>query len=213
MRIEYLSKGKPKRLMDQHGKAYESGISKSPAAELTVSAEKVFDDDVANHSFHGGPDRVLCVYPYEHYNVWKEEFGKELQHAAFGENLTLSGLTEKEVCIGDQYEIGTVLAEISQGRYPCATINRHTGINQLLSRVIETGYTGYFFRVIRPGVIRNTDCIQLIKRTTSISVADIHHTFFHNRRDAAAIQKILEVQQLAEDWKGKLRALSKRLED
>ncbi|AZB42498.1 MOSC domain-containing protein [Bacillus sp. FJAT-42376] len=210
MRIEYVSKGKPAERIDHKGKPYLSGIHKEQTNHLEVSAERVTGDDVANHTYHGGLDRVLCVYPYEHYTFWEKEFGKPLLKSAFGENLTVSGMKEIDVCIGDQYKIGSVLTEVSQGRYPCVTINRRTGNDQLLSRIIETGYTGYFLRIIEPGTIKPADSIQLAKRVTSITVADIHHTFFHNRSDSESILKILELEPLAADWHRKFEALAER---
>ncbi|MBS2968518.1 MOSC domain-containing protein [Metabacillus sp. KIGAM252] len=210
MKIEYLSKGMPKQMKDHKGKHFQSGINKETVNELEVSAGTVAGDDVANHDYHGGPDRVLCVYPFEHYQRWQSEFGKPLKQSAFGENLTVTGMQENEICIGDQIQIGSVLAEVSQGRYPCATINRHTGIDQLLAKIINTGYTGYFFRILKPGTIRKTDKIELVNRVTSITVADIHHTFFHNRKDTDAIQSILQIQTLADDWKKKFENLLER---
>lgn len=210
MRIEYMSKGMPKHLKDRKGKLFESGIDKQPANELDVSAGIVAGDDVANHDYHGGPDRVLCVYPFEHYQKWEAEFGKPLKQSAFGENLTVAGMQENEICIGDQIQIGSVLAEVSQGRFPCATINRHTGIDQLLARIVETGYTGYFFRILKPGTIRKTDSIELVNRVTSITVADIHRTFFHNRKDIDKIRSILKINTLADDWKIKFEKLIER---
>ncbi|MTH54323.1 MOSC domain-containing protein [Bacillus mangrovi] len=177
---------------------------------LEVSSEIISGDEVANPAFHGGPDRVLCFYPVEHYFKWKKEYGIQLLSPAFGENLTVSGMTEDTVCIGDQFQIGSVVAEVSQGRYPCATINRHTGIDQLLGRIIETGFTGYFMRIIQAGTINAADPIKRIKRVSSVSVADIHHTFFHNRSDGESIRRILDLEPLAEDWKKKFRKLSER---
>ncbi|KZZ83584.1 MOSC domain-containing protein [Bacillus sp. SJS] len=213
MKIEYLSKGMPKQLTDHKGKLFKSGISKDSANELEVSSGYITGDEVANHDFHGGRDRVLCVYPFEHYQNWETEFGKTLIQPAFGENLTVTGMREDEICIGDQLQIGSVLAEVSQGRYPCVTINRHTGIDQLLARIIETGYTGYFLRIIKPGTIRKQDSISIVNRTASMTVADIHHTFFHNRKDTDAIRRILQIQSLADDWKKKFEKLLERTQE
>ncbi|MFY4774473.1 MOSC domain-containing protein [Metabacillus sp. RGM 3146] len=200
MQIEYISKGKPKKLTYKSIQ-YISGIHKEQAPEITVSFTGISGDDVANHEYHGGEDRVVCVYPYEHYAHWQKQFGVSLMNAAFGENLTLSGGTEDKVCIGDLYEVGDTLLEVSQGRYPCATINQHTHQDDLLKQIFETGYTGYFFRVIKPGKIHTSSPIKLIERKNQLSVAFIHNTFFHDRKNKEAILQILKIPELAAPWK------------
>lgn len=207
MKIEYISKGKPKTLLYK-GQPYVSGIHKEQTSEINVEYKGISGDDVANHEYHGGEDRVVCVYPYEHYAYWEKQFGTPLIHAAFGENLTLSGGTEATVCIGDLYEAGDTLLEVSQGRYPCVTINQHTHQDELLKQIFETGYTGYFFRVKKPGKIHTNSPIKLIERKNQVSVAFIHNIFFHDRKNKEAIQQILNLPELAASWKTQFEKLN-----
>ena len=204
-KLVYLSKGKPQDKI-YNGSEFRSGIWKTQADELIVHSGQIEEDQVANPQYHGGPDRVVCLYPFEHYAQWEKEFGQPLSNSAFGENLTVTGMREDQVCIGDIYQIGEAVLQISQGRYPCATINKRNGNNLLLKRIVETGYTGYFFRVLQPGRITATSAItQLSAHPAHITVASIHHLYFHDKHPSQeTLQRMIEVAELAEPWRKKL---------
>lgn len=209
--IVYLSKGLPKK-KNYKGGEYQSGIWKDTVTELQVGIHNIDGDDVANHVNHGGVDRVVCFYAFEHYSYWEKEFGEPLTPSAFGENLTATNMREDEVCIGDIFQIGDAILQVSQGRYPCATINIRNDNPLLLKRIIETGYTGYFFRVIKEGKITNDSPItKLISHPSAISVAQIHQLYFHEKAPSnEAIQKILDIPELAGQWREKLIDLIKK---
>ncbi|EJL47458.1 sulfurase [Brevibacillus agri] len=204
-KIVSLCKGLPKNI-SYNGKDFLSGIWKEEADELVVRSAKIDDDDVANHAYHGGPDRVVCAYPSEHYTHWEKRFGQPLTPSAFGENLTLSGMTEEQVCVGDVYQIGETILQVSQGRFPCATINKRNNNNLLLKAVVEMGYTGYFFRVLQEGTIRPDSAVTLLEpHPKRVTVASIHHLYFHNQSlTEETIAHMLEVEELALPWRNKL---------
>lgn len=211
--IKWLSKGEPK-VLSHHGTEYKSAISKDSVEEINVTFQKIIGDDVENHQFHGGPDRVVCVYPYEHYAYWQQKFGTELPLAAFGENLTVMGMQENQVCIGDIYRIGDTLLQVAQGRFPCVTINKHTHQDELLKEIFRTGYTGYFFRVVEAGQISRNSTIELVqKHPSKVNVAMIHSTYFDDRKNLELIELILSVEELAADWRGKIEKLREKAQN
>lgn len=199
-----LSKGVPKNMV-HNGEPYQSGIWKEQVAELFVEMNQIKGDDVANTDYHGGSDRVVCLYPFEHYAHWESLFGKPLTNSAFGENLTALNMKEDQVCIGDVFQIGEAVLQVSQGRYPCATINKRNNNNLLLKRIIQTGFTGYFFRVLEEGKITSTSQIKKVfSHPKQVTVSSIHHLYFHEQSPKIeAIKKILEVEELAEPWREK----------
>lgn len=210
--IVYLSKGLPKTRI-HHGEEFQSGIWKEPITKLHVGKTNIIGDDVANHDYHGGADRVVCFYPFEHYTYWEKEFATPLTPPAFGENLTATNMKEDQVCIGDIYQVGDAILQVSQGRYPCATINKRNNNSLFLKRIIETGFTGYFFRVIKEGRITATSSItKLSSHPSGITVATIHQLYFHEQAPTNnAIQKILDVTELADQWRAKLTEFKMRL--
>lgn len=205
-----LSKGEPKSLLHK-GNTYRSGICKEETEYLDISRNGIAGDDVENHKNHGGPERVVCSYPYEHYSYWEKQFHTEMPYSAFGENLTVSGMKESEVFIGDVFQIGEAVLQVSQGRFPCATINKYTGIPSLLNQIIKKGYTGYFFRVKQEGIITARSEIKLIDRIPKqISIAAIHHTYFFSK-NINEIETILSLTELSAEWRTRLKKLYNQL--
>lgn len=204
-KIVYVSKGLPQN-KSYNGKEFISGIWKEQTDSLVVRSVKIDEDDVANPAYHGGPDRVVCAYPFEHYAHWEKKFGASLTKAAFGENLTLFDMKEDQVCVGDIYQIGDTILQVSQGRYPCATINMRNNNNRLLKAVVEMGYTGYFFRVLQEGTIyADSTVTQLSAHPKQVSVSSIHHLYFHDKSpDPQTLARMLEVEELALPWRKKL---------
>ncbi|MED1950281.1 MOSC domain-containing protein [Brevibacillus centrosporus] len=204
-KIVYVSKGLPKN-MTYNGQEYLSGIWKEQTDELHVATQQIAEDDVANPAYHGGPDRVVCLYPFEHYAHWEKEFDQPLEKAAFGENVTAENMREDQVCIGDVYQFGDAILQVSQGRYPCATINKRNHNNQLLKQIIAAGYTGYFFRVLQEGTIKSdSPIIQLSAHPAQVTVASIHHLYFHEKSpDPNVLATMVELEELATPWRNKL---------
>lgn len=206
-KIINLAVGKPKEY-NWNGKKELSGIGKSSVQSIKVEKSIIAGDDVANHDFHGGPDRVVCLYPFEHYSYWEEVFQKKLILPAFGENITATGMTEEQVCIGDIYKIGDSILQITQGRIPCVTISNYNEEKQLLKNLVETTLTGYFFRVLEEGTIKFDSEITLLeKHSKEISVSFATQILFHQKEDQASIEKILTVDALAEDWRNRFLKL------
>lgn len=206
-KIINLAVGKPKEYNWNNKKVF-SGIGKSAVQAFKVERARIVGDDVANYKLHGGPDRVLCLYPFEHYAYWEERFQKKLTLPAFGENITATGMTEEQVCIGDIYKIGDTILQITQGRVPCVTISNYNEEKQLLQTVIETTLTGYFFRVLEEGTITFDSEITLLeKHSKEISVSFATQILFHQKQDKASIEKILAVDALSEEWKNRFLKL------
>lgn len=199
--IQYFSVGKPKQMTYGEGKSMETGICKEGVTEAFLSKDGFTGDGIADTKHHGGPDRAVCIYPFEHYAQWEIEFGKTLPPAAFGENLTVSGMLEKEVAIGDIYRIGEAVIQITQGRIPCNTIDRRVGISTMMKRMVETGFTGYLCRVLEEGNVRSDSPITLVeKHQDNVTVLFGNNTYFHDAKNVAAMEKIIHVDALAANW-------------
>jgi len=206
-KIIHLAVGKPKEFNWNNQKELSS-IGKALVQTVELKKSGFVGDDVANHKFHGGPDRAVCLYPFEHYSYWEEVFQKKLILPAFGENITATGMTEEQVCIGDIYKIGDTIVQVTQGRVPCATISHYNQENQFLKKVVETTLTGYFFRVLEEGTITFDSEITLLeKHSKDISVSFATQILFHQKHDKTSIEKILTVDALAEDWRNRFLKL------
>ena len=145
-----------------------SGIAKTPRNGPVRIGELGLDgDEQGDLRVHGGIDKAVHHYPFEHYAVWRAELG-ELPLLAtpgsFGENISSRGLDEGTVCIGDRYALGTAMLEVSQGRQPCWKLNDRFGVPDMARRVQDTGRTGWYYRVLQAGHAQAGDGLALIER-------------------------------------------------
>lgn len=203
--LTYFSIGKPKKMNYGAAKAMETAICKEAVEEAYLSKDGFHGDGVADLKHHGGLDRAVCVYPYEHYAQWQQEFGTALPPAAFGENVTVANLLEADVAIGDIYQLGEAVIQVTQGRIPCNTINRRVGQPQMMKRMVETGFTGYLCRVLEEGMVRSDSSMTLLKKDpATITVLFGNETYFHYAKDVERMKKIVAVDALADDWRERL---------
>ena len=145
-----------------------SGIAKSPRnGEVRIGDLGLQGDEQGDTRVHGGIDKAVHHYPFEHYVSWREELGELPVLAApgaFGENISSRGLDEGMVCIGDRYALGAAVLEVSQGRQPCWKLNDRFGVRDMARRVQDTGRTGWYYRVPQPGNARAGDALVLLER-------------------------------------------------
>ena len=163
--------------MLRNGKKIQTGIFKQPTeGPIEVNRLGLEGDQQANKKLHGGIYKAICVYPSEHYNLWKEELGKpDLSFGDFGENLTTSGLMEGDICLGDRLRIGSVEIVVTQPREPCITLNVRLDTKDLSARIRKSGRSGFYCSVEREGTIENGDSIEYISRDENkVSVSDFN---------------------------------------
>lgn len=202
-----LSVGKPKTYEWKEGNE-SSGIGKEVVQTSFLTTNGFIGDEVANTEFHGGPERAVCLYSYEHYQKWQNEFHHAFYPPAFGENICVSGMEEKDVYIGEIYQLGDAVIQISQGRIPCSTISKYNGVQSLLKRIVETGYTGYFFRVLKEGTVASDSSITLLERPQEqMTILNANYIMFQDKRNKEAIASLLKVKELAEVWQKKLEKM------
>lgn len=200
--IKYFAIGMPEKLSYGEGKEMLTAICKKPVKQAFLTKAGFEGDGVADTKHHGGPDRAVCIYPYEHYARWEQEFGIGLPPAAFGENLTLTNMLEENIHIGDVMRIGEAVVQVTQGRVPCNTIDRRLEMAPFLKAMVKTGYTGYLCRVLEEGMVASGDQAELIERDPKgVSVLYANNVNFHQPKNAEAIQQVLEAGALAAEWR------------
>jgi MOSC domain-containing protein YiiM len=203
-KLNGLYVGKPKRILLDAGMEMYSGICKIPVEEAMLRIRGFDGDGVADKVNHGGSDRAVCVYCVERYKQWNEEFEATLPQSSFGENLLVENMVEEKVHIGDIFQVGDAVIQVTKGRVPCNTINKRTGIKTLMKRIIQTGYTGYLCRVLEEGpVTKDSEIRKLQEDPHGISVL-YANTIYLQPRFMEGIERVLAVPALAEDWRQKL---------
>nr|CDQ32431.1 6-N-hydroxylaminopurine resistance protein [Virgibacillus halodenitrificans] len=200
--LKGFSIGLPKVMKYEEDKEIKTGICKQATDEAFLHKGGFHGDDVADLRYHGGPDRAVCVYPFEHYAHWEKEFGKPLPQANFGENVTVTNMLEKDVHLGDIFRIGEAVIQITQSRIPCSTITKRTNNPSLLKRMIQTGFTGYLCRVLEEGIVRQDSRITLLDpHPKQVSVLYSNEIYFRGQKNVEGMRKVLAVEELATELK------------
>lgn len=192
-----------------------SAIAKSPVSgAVAVGLLGIAGDSQADRVHHGGRDKAIHHYPADHYSHWREAWGGHALldgPAAFGENISTLGLLEQAVCVGDRYRLGTALVEVSQGRQPCWKLNHRFGRKDVLSGVVMTRRSGWYYRVIEPGLVTEGDDLVLadrplpdwsVDRVFGLLIAGDH------TRDPVAVRTLAGMEQLAGTWRVRAVALA-----
>ncbi|MCP2260717.1 MOSC domain-containing protein YiiM [Streptoalloteichus tenebrarius] len=188
-----------------HGRGtVPSGIVKHPVDSAHVGVLGLDGDEQGDRRVHGGPEKAVFVYPTEHDGWWAEQLGASLPPAAFGENLGTVGLTEDTVFLGDVYEVGGALLQVSQPRRPCFKPAARLGHREIAVLTQTSGRTGFYLRVLRPGTVALGCPVTLLDRDRDpVSVADVSRVM---HGDNTRVHQVLASPRLPERWRATLRA-------
>ncbi|MFS0655862.1 MOSC domain-containing protein [Bacillus sp. 179-C3.3 HS] len=207
--IEGIQVGQP-ILTYINGKEIKTAINKKRIHEPIYLSKQHFEGDgQGDLVHHGGDDKAVCVFPYDHYAHFEQFLGVPLQEAAFGENVTVHQLVETEVCIGDVYQLGEAFVEVSQPRQPCVKLSLKHGNMKLVKEVQQTGFTGFYLRVLKEGMVSPQQPLILVEKAShSITVQEVNEVTYQ-QVDPARVKAVLEVDALAETVK---KSLLKRIQ-
>lgn len=182
-----------------------SAIDKHPwVGPLVLNSMGLVGDQQGDRKVHGGIEKAIHHYPYDHYRHWVSEIGEHPlfnKPGGFGENFSTEGWTEKDVCLGDRFRIGSALLEISQGRMPCWKLNDRFGVSDMAMRVQLSGRSGWYYRVLEEGVIEAGDIFQLVERPLpSWSIQQLCSILFQGVLDKDTLIRALELP-LVHSWR------------
>ena len=203
-----LQVGQPQAL-ETDGAKWRSAIYKTPVAGRVLLGEtNLSGDKQANLKYHGGPDKAVCAFPAEHFSQWQAELGlgEEFGYGAFGENFTLSGMDEANVCIGDIYVVGTAKVQVSQPRQPCINLARKWNYSVFPERLVEMGHTGYYLRVLQPGEVGAGDSVILLERPNpEITIQFTNSAKYRKVGGVERARLLAALPELAEEWRRPFR--------
>jgi MOSC domain-containing protein YiiM len=150
------------------GHDVKSGIVKRPTTSRLMLRKDGFEADAQEDlKHHGGLEKAVHHYPFEHYETWSGLIGEQPvlnQPGAFGENISTKGMTEQSVAIGDRFRFGDALIEVSQGRQPCWKLNLRFGVSSMAKQVQKSGMTGWYYRVLEEGYCKAGQELELVER-------------------------------------------------
>ena len=179
---------------------------------VSLRVDNLDGDGQADRSVHGGPDKAVCVYSADHYDDWRHEVKVDACGPGwFGENFSIAHQTEGTVALGDVYRIGTALVQVSQPRGPCWKLARRWRRPDMVKRVVESGRSGWYVRVLEEGVVAAGETLVLEDRPyAQWTIATVNTLTYVRGRDARQLQDIRRALAacpvLAASWRADLLA-------
>ena len=201
--------GKPEVITDASGR-WESSIFRKP---VTGSIELGFNglagDQVTDRIHHGSPTQAVCVHPIEHYAYWNKHFGLEgaakLGPGSVGENWTIDGGNENQVCVGDIFAVGSAEVQVTGPRGPCSKQERKLKLKGFLKKTIENLRTGLYLRVVTPGRVQAGNEWKLCSRPNPWLTSHLINTCYYREANLEMVERMLATPELEDGWKIMLR--------
>ena len=204
MHVLSVNIGLPRDMADRRGKVRRTGIVKTPAeGPVRITASGLDGDGQADLAVHGGADRAIYVYPAAHYRAWAEEKGRgEFEFGMFGENLTVEGVDERSVHIGDRFRLGGARLEVSLPRVPCVKLGIRFGDPTFPKRFLASRRTGFFFRVLEEGVAVAGDAFEFDSHGPGeFTVREILELFYGPRPERSRLAEAAHLEALPRAWR------------
>ncbi|OBF87869.1 sulfurase [Mycobacterium sp. 852002-51163_SCH5372311] len=208
-RLVSVNVGKPKRV-HWRDKIVYTGIWKAPVdGPVMVRRLNIDGDGQGDLAGHGGEQRAVMVYQTESYDFWKNYLHRDdLAPGNFGENFTVTGLADDDVCIGDRYRIGDAEFEVTQPRVTCFRVGMRLNEPEMPNLLVSQRRPGFYFRVITEGKVRAGDDIVRIRRGRhELSVADIDALLYLPNRNIDQLRKAVDVSALSPGWQQSFQEL------
>lgn len=186
-----------------------SSIAKLPVQTLTVSLDRTEEDEQGNKKLHGGKEKVLHQYALNSYEVFKSHYPDNAAvfvPGSIGENISVAGMDDTTVKIGDVYKFGEVILQVGSPRVPCNKISHRYGLKNLDRFVNQHSITGWYYRVLQTGVINVGDAVELEARDSASMTIEQFMQCVNNRE--ASPQQLMDAAMLDgldPEWKERLQ--------
>jgi MOSC domain-containing protein YiiM len=188
------------RKFDYNDRPAKSAIWKSPVAgRVAVRGVNLAGDDQADRKAHGGPDKVVYAYAIEDAQWWQQQIGRSLEYGEFGENFTTEGIEVNDALVGERWQIGTTVLEVSEPRVPCWRLGVRMNDRMFPRRFTEALRPGAYLRLITEGSVGAGDDVRVVERPShGLTVRDVFRIY---TRDHDEVPRLLTVPQMSESWK------------
>jgi ferredoxin-NADP reductase/MOSC domain-containing protein YiiM/ferredoxin len=211
-RLLSVNVGLPRDIARQ-GKTVHTAVWKSPVQGRSMARRLNVDGDgQGDLAGHGGEHRAVFVYQIDSYRYWQKELGRnDFAYGQFGENFTVDGLADTEVCIGDHYRIGDALFEVTQPRVTCYRVGIRMNEPKMAALLVSHGRPGFYFRVLEEGEVGAGDEIVKVEAgPEQVTVAEINALLYLPGHPASGLKRALRIPALSAGWRTSLEALLDR---
>ena len=203
MQLLSIHVGRPQLVM-RNGEPVSTAIFKQPVEGRVMLRTLNLDGDrQADLSVHGGRTKAVYAYPAEHYDFWRKEFpDMELPFGMFGENFTVTGFSESELNIGDEFRVGAAIVRVTEPRLPCYKLGIKFGRSDILKRFLASERTGFYLGVDQEGEVGASDEFQLIRRNKpSVTITEVTRLYSSDRANVELLRHAVAVEALDDGWR------------
>src|SRR6266436_5072359 len=188
------------RAFEYNGRPAKSAIWKSPAVgRIAARGVNLAGDDQADRLAHGGPDKAVYAYAVEDARWWEQEIGRALAFGEFGENLTTERIELNQALVGERWQIGTTVLEVSEPRIPCWRLGVRMNDNLFPRRFTEALRPGAYLRIVGEGDVGAGDEIRVVERPDhDLTIRDVFRIY---TRDRDEVDRLLAVPRMSESWR------------
>ena len=198
-----------------HGQTVHTAVWKEPVdGPRQVRRLNIDGDGQGDLAGHGGEHRAVFVYQIESYRYWQEQLGRDdFSYGQFGENFTISGLADDQVCIGDRYQVGEALFEVTQPRVTCYRVGIRMNEARLPALLVSHHRPGFYFRVLREGAVQAGDeIVRVAAGPEAMTVAEIDGLLYLPGHPRDRVLDALRIPALPDGWKASFRAMASQAE-
>jgi len=191
-----ISKG---TIITWHGKEEKTGIFKAPTSEpIFLGKTDVAKDTVVDRKYHGGIDKACYLFSAEEYGHWKNLYPNlDWDWGMFGENLTIEGLKESQIRIGDIYKLGGAMVQISQPREPCYKLGIRFKTQNIIKQFIDRSHPGTYVRILEEGLVSQGDSMVLVKQSeNSLTIQQFYDLLFAKEKSRELLHLAINNQAL-----------------
>lgn len=184
-------------------KPWQSAMKKEKVHGVINASLLGFEGDmVSDTKSHGGVEKAIFANSMQNYKIWKEFLkNDEMSYGDMGENITIDGLDENSVCIGDIHKIGDLVLQVSQPRKPCFKLSKFFNNTNFTNEIFKTGRTGWYYRVISEGSCKCDDELEIIKKDeTNMSIMEINKLFYAPKENMHLLEKFKNLKTITKGW-------------
>jgi MOSC domain-containing protein YiiM len=207
MKVLSVSVGQPREVVADD-RLVRTSIFKSPVTgRIPIRNKNLTGDRQSDLTVHGGRAKAVYAYPYEHYAFWREQLpGVDLQPAHFGENLTLEGLLEDGVHLGDRLRIGSAELLVTQPRLPCYKLGIRFGRADMVKRFLASRRTGFYLAVAIEGSVGAGDTVEILERhPAAISIPELLRMYLNEHPSPDRVMEAVAIPALSDAWRTELQ--------
>ncbi len=201
------------RDIEWKGRTVHTGIWKTPVpGRCRIGRLNLEGDGQGDVAGHGGEQRAVFVYQIESYSYWQEQLKRtDFAHGQFGENFTIEGLSDNLTCIGDRYQIGSALFEVTQPRVTCYRVGMRMDEPRMPALLTSSGRPGFYFRVLQEGEVGAGDEIVKVEAAKEgMTVAEINALLYSRNHPRDQLERALQIEALSPGWRASFEALLQR---